>query len=102
MLGGLQNVSNKGFLPTNALWHTNMVRYTYSLFLEKTEMFSFGIFALMTDSFVLPWRKTKLTIGDEETWMENIANDIGKPLGLPRDDGATQTGGYDIFTQFLA
>ena len=75
-------MSNKGFLPTNALWHTNTVRYTYSLFLEKTEMFSLGNFALMTDSFVPLWRKTKFTIGDEETSMENVENDKGNTTGF--------------------
>ena len=75
-------MSNKGFLPTNTLWHTNMVRYIQSLFLQKIEMFSFGIFALVTDSFVPLWRKTKFTIEDEETSMENVENDIGKTTGL--------------------
>lgn len=45
-------------------------------------MFSFGIFALMTDSFVPLWKKTKFTTGDEETSMKNVENDIGKTTGF--------------------
>lgn len=45
-------------------------------------MFSFGIFALMTDGFVPLWRKTKFTTEDEETSMENVENDIGNTTGF--------------------
>lgn len=46
-------MSNEGFLPMNAPWHTYVVRYIESLFLGKTETFSFVVIALMTDNLSL-------------------------------------------------
>lgn len=46
-------MSNEGFLPVNAPWHTHVVRYIESLFLGKIEMFSFVVIALMTDNLSL-------------------------------------------------
>lgn len=42
-------MSNEGFLPVNAPWHTHVE----SLFLGKIEMFSFVVIALMTDNLSL-------------------------------------------------